>query len=116
MEKRTRFYLILFAVLFVLCAGLFFFLTHFSAGGCVAEIRIDGALYKEIDLNAVAVPYTETITTEYGTNVISVRHGGISVAEADCRDQICVHQGEIADSVVPIVCLPHRLVIQILED
>ena len=34
--------------------------------------------------------------------------------EADCPDQVCVRQGWVQDRTVPIVCLPHRLVIEIV--
>ena len=32
---------------------------------------------------------------------------------ADCPDQVCVHQGWISDSTVPIVCLPHQVIIEV---
>ena len=53
---------------------------------------------------------------EDGYNVIEVERGRIRVAEADCPDQVCVRQGWISNSVVPIACLPHRLVIQLDSD
>ena len=43
-------------------------------------------------------------------------NGGISVTESDCRDHICIEQGEIDNEAVPIVCMPHRLVIEIEGD
>jgi len=39
----------------------------------------------------------------------------VRVAQADCPDQVCVHQGWIADGRVPIVCLPNQLIVQIEE-
>ena len=50
---------------------------------------------------------------ERGSNTIQVEPGRIRVLEADCPDQVCVRQGWISDEVTPIVCLPHRLVIQV---
>lgn len=78
-----------------------------------AQIYQDGELLRTIDLNAVAVPYEFTIECDDGINTIYVEHGAISVKFADCPDQICVNQGSISDSLVPIICLPHRLVIKI---
>lgn len=54
---------------------------------------MDGELYEEIDLMAVALPYDIRIETERGYNIVHVEHGAISVSEADCPDQICVRQG-----------------------
>lgn len=85
-----------------------------SADTHTARIALDGELYDEIDLDAVALPYDITIETEEGYNIIHVEHGQISVSEADCPDQICVRQGAISDSIIPIACLPHRLVIEIV--
>ena len=42
--------------------------------------------------------------------------GAISVTEADCPDGICVRQGKLTTAGVPIVCMPHRLVIEIYGD
>ena len=43
------------------------------------------------------------------------RPGGIRVSFADCPDQICVDQGWLSGGRIPIVCLPHRLVIELVE-
>lgn len=51
-----------------------------------------------------------------GYNVIRVQDGQVSVTEADCPDQVCVRQGEISDDAVPIVCLPHKLVIEVTAE
>ena len=79
-----------------------------------ARVTRDGVLLEEIDLNRVDTPYTLTFEDASGTNTVLVERGRIRVSEADCPDQICVHQGWISDSVIPIVCLPHRLMIEIV--
>lgn len=109
-------WIIIFVVLFLIFSAVFLLLKSFGNAGTVADIYIDGELYKKIDLNAVAAAYDEKIETEYGYNIIHVEHGGISVIEADCRDHICMNQGVINDDAVPIVCMPHRLVIEIEGD
>lgn len=113
MLKSTKFWVILFSVLFVLGAGAFVLLRSGGQAGRIAEVWQDGELIRTIDLDAVVIPYDFTVTGPYGSNTIHVAHGAISVSEADCPDQICVRQGAITDSAVPIVCLPHRLVIKI---
>ena len=79
----------------------------------VARITRDGVLLEEIDLNKVDQPYTLTFEDESGSNTVSVEKGRIRISEADCPDQVCVNQGWIADGTVPIVCLPHRLMVEI---
>lgn len=113
MMKQTKFWVLLFSVLFVLGIGAFLLLRAVGRVGTVAEIRVDGALYDTIDLEAVTVPYSFDIETEYGSNTVSVSHGEIAITAADCPDRLCVKQGTIESDAIPIVCVPHRLVIQI---
>ena len=46
-------------------------------------------------------------------NEVEVRPGCIAIISADCPDKLCVHQGFISDSRLPITCLPNRLVIRL---
>ena len=112
MKQKTLFWPVLFILLAAVGAGVY--LLH-GGSGTQAVIYVDGAVYDTVDLGSVAAAYERTVETEYGRNVIRVSHGAIAVASADCPDKLCVRQGEITDSALPIVCLPHRLVIQIEE-
>ena len=113
MWRKTKFWIVLFSALVVLGGGAFLLLRGADTGARTARISLDGEVYEEIDLNAVAMPYDIRIETELGYNIVHVEHGAISVSEADCPDQVCVDQGWISDGTVPVVCLPNRLVIQI---
>ena len=112
MKRKSLFWAVLLAAI-ALAAGSFY-LWGGGPGG-TAEIYVDGELYDTLDLCAVVIPYEITVETEYGYNTIRVSHGAIAVAEADCKGQDCVRQGTITDGLIPIVCLPHRMVIQIEE-
>ena len=111
MKRKTLFWIGLFAVLAVLGAGIYLF----QGGGTVASVYVDGALYRTVDLRAVAAPYTFTVQTDAGWNTVLVEPGRICVSDADCPNRDCVEQGFIADGAIPIVCLPHKLVIRIEE-
>ncbi len=114
MNKNTRNLLLLLA-LTAAAATAFLLLGPKKVNHPVARITLDGELVKEIDLDEVVVPYSFTLTGAHGlTNTILVEHGRISVRAASCPDQICVHQGTISDGTVPIVCLPNRLIIEIV--
>lgn len=85
-----------------------------SAAACTACIYQNGLLIYSIPLDQVTETYRFTIeAAEGGYNIVEVSPAGISIAEADCPDQICVRQGRISDSLLPITCLPHRLVIEL---
>lgn len=78
--------------------------------GAVAVIYVDGMEYKRLPID------TDTkvsIDTEYGVNVVSVKDGYVDCTEADCKDKLCVNQRKINKVNQTIVCLPHKMVIEI---
>lgn len=111
--QNTKKWIAIFASVFLVCIAAFAILRHFGMQGTVAVIRVDGEVYEKINLDTVTVAYDMEIETEFGYNKIHIGPGSISVTEADCRDGICIKQGEINEAGVPIVCLPHRLTIEI---
>ena len=96
----------------LLCCGALFLPEE---GGTIARITRDGILLHEIDLKKETKQRYIDITAEDGTllNRISVEPGRIRVEHANCPDQVCVKQGWIQDSALPIVCLPNKLLIEI---
>lgn len=80
-----------------------------GAADC-AVVRIDGEVWRRIPLN------TDT-TIIYGDkdrrNVISVEDGRVRMAEANCRDGLCVGKGYIRDYQTVIVCLPNRITVRL---
>lgn len=80
----------------------------------VARITRDGELLEEIQLDKVEESYSFTVEDESGSNTVLVEPGRIRISQADCPDQVCVDQGFISDGTVPIVCLPHKLMIEIV--
>ncbi len=82
-------------------------------GGTVAVITVDGQELARVDLSQVRESYDLPVDTAWGHNTIRIEPGAISVTEADCPDKICVSQGRLTGGGIPIVCMPHRLVIQI---
>lgn len=116
-ENRTA--LILSGILLVLAllSLTAIFAPRRQASGYIAEVYQDGTLLMRIPLDEAAEPYRFTVTSpDGGTNELEVSRGGICVCSADCPDKLCVHQGIISDSRLPIICLPNRLVILLCPD
>lgn len=112
MDKKTKIWIAV--LLSVVLLGLLgFFALSRLGGGTIAVITVDGQEYQRIDLSRVTESYDIEIDTKYGHNTVHVEPGRISVTEADCPDGICVAQGAIDRGGVPIVCMPHRLVVKI---
>ncbi len=114
---KTRTWIILFVVLFLLLSGAVFALYHLDSGGSVANVYQDGVCIQSIDLSTVIGTQTYTFTDADGhENTIEVENGRIRMVSANCPDQVCVDTGWVSSSLKPIVCLPARLVIQIESD
>lgn len=113
--KSTKFWLLLIGALLAVSAAASAVIFHGRLGDATAVISQDGETVRTIDLSRVDEPYSFTMEWEGGCNLIEVERGRIRVAEADCPDQICVRQGWISTGVAPIACLPHRLVIRLVN-
>ncbi|NMD44524.1 MAG: NusG domain II-containing protein [Clostridiales bacterium] len=113
MLKKKFFWIGFFTAIVI--AGIFLHLKlNNGENAKYASIYQDGVLLERIDLNAVVLAYTKKIEfSGGGYNIIEVSPGGIEVIEADCPDQICVSRGRVTKSGLPIVCMPHRLMIEI---
>lgn len=111
--NRKTIVMILALALVVICGVAGFFLMKSQPSGTVAVIYVDTNEYSRIDLSRVKEAYDIIIETRLGRNVIHVEQGAIAITEADCPDQICVHQGRLTGGGVPIICMPHHVVINI---
>ena len=49
-------------------------------------------------------------------NVIICLNGEVRMIESSCPDQICVHHSAICMAGENIICLPHKIVIEIIND
>ena len=111
MRKSNRFWVVTLATAFALCALAALMIWRMPGERPVAQISVDGEVVRTVDLSAVTGEQTFVIETRAGNNTIAVRPSGICVIDADCPDGVCVKQGWLEGGAVPIVCLPHRLVI-----
>ncbi len=110
---RTKVIVFLLAAAVAASAGWILF-RRGEAPSPIARITRDGVLLEEIGLDQVDRPRSFALEDGSGSNTVTVERGRICISEADCPDQICVRQGWISDGTVPIVCLPHRLMIEIV--
>ena len=112
---RTR--KILFAVILVLLisACLSVFILRHSHKQTV-EIVQDGTVLYTFDLNNTENRNIRISAPDGGYNLVQIHDGTICISEADCPDQTCVHMGILQSDYLPIVCLPHKLIVRFAED
>lgn len=112
--KNNKIWIAAIAVFLIVCAALSIYIFASSEKGSVAIVTRDGIEVCRLDLNEETE--MSVISADGGCNIIVVENGTVRVAEADCPDQICVKQGAIDNDSVPIVCLPHKLVIEVTSE
>ena len=86
-----------------------------SREGSQVTITRDGVIYKVCTLSE---NQSVDITDENGmvTNTLLIQNGKAKMIEADCRDQLCVHQKAISIQNENIVCLPNRVVVTVTNE
>ncbi|MCR5666968.1 MAG: NusG domain II-containing protein [Eubacterium sp.] len=81
--------------------------------GNIVRVSVNGETYGEYDLNT-----DQTIEIEIQgeiTNVVLIEDGSVSMKEAQCPDHLCVEQGQIHLANESIICLPNKVVVEILD-
>ena len=113
MSRNTKAVFILILIV-ILSAGMLVIRGAVTSGKKTAVIYQNGEIIREINLDEVSEPIEFTIEGENGqTNDIRAEQGRIRITSASCPDKVCVHQGWIENGVVPIVCLPNKITIEI---
>ena len=109
MKKKD---VILIAVLLIAAIAAHFGIRAFfsNAGGQVV-ITSEGS---EIGTYALDVDNVIEIRTDSGYNKVVISGGQVDVTEADCPDKICADHAPIHYNHETIVCLPHKLVVEVI--
>ena len=87
-----------------------------EASATYAEITIGGKLYKTVSLSENGGEDSFIVHTEQGFNEIEIKGDSIAIIDADCNDKLCLEIGHITDPGESIICLPHKLMIEVKGD
>ena len=103
------------AVLALAAVVLFvcFFVFRSRAAGNTVYITLNGKEYGKYDISN---DLTLEIQSENGVNTVEIKDGKVSVTEADCPDGYCISKGRIWREGETVVCLPHRLVVEVRSE
>ena len=83
----------------------------FSKTGESVRITIDGTVYGTYSLNEdreIPVERDGSVI-----NVVRIEDGSVRMEQATCPDALCIRQGAISRERQTIVCLPHKLVVEV---
>lgn len=80
-------------------------------GGQIVRVTVDGTVTGEYPLNR-----DDTVAIEGvgGSNTLVIEGGQADMTEADCPDKVCVDHAPISHVGESIICLPHKVVVEII--
>ncbi len=105
--------IVLFIILVAIGIGLSVASFMLQSGGSKVVIAVDGKVYGTYSLNK-----EQTIEIEQNGhyNRVEIKDGHVQMMESSCDNQVCVMQGPISTHYIPIVCLPNKVVVEVLDD
>lgn len=107
MLKKYKNDLIVISIIVVIAVLILIFMNLLKEEGNTVFVTIDDEVYKVYDLN-------EDITVELDTgNTLVIKDNEAYVSMSTCRDKVCVNHGRISAIGETIICLPHKLVIEV---
>ena len=109
---KSKTWAIVLAVLFAVSLGTGLMLLQPGETAHRVEILSDGKVLYTLNLDT---DQQITVTTDRGSNTVTIRDGKVAVTEASCPDHYCMHRGW-CEGGAEIVCLPNRLVIRFLRE
>lgn len=106
--------IILIAVVLLLAGAMFVFLYGGDKSGSFVQLEVDGEVVEVLDLKTDT---TRVIETENGgANTFVIKDGTVKMTEANCPDGICKNHKQISRNGESIICLPHKVVITVIND
>lgn len=95
---------------------IFFKTSQKGSKNNYAIIQVDGKIHKKIDLSNVKNNEEVNLNLPNGKNTLLIKNNSIQMKSANCNDALCVKQGNISKVGQTIICLPHKLIIEIKGD
>ena len=109
MLKKYKNDIIVISIIVVIAVFVLVFLNFLKEQGNTVVVTIDDEIYEVYDLN-------EDITVELHTgNTLVIKDNKAYVSASTCEDKVCINHGRISAVGEAIICLPHKLVIEVKE-
>ena len=88
----------------LLIAGAAFGVHEFAGGdgADIVTVKVDGK-----------VTGTYPLAKDGCTNILTIKNGKAKMTDADCPDQLCVHQKAASKNHESIICLPNKVVVEV---
>ncbi len=115
MEKlKKNDILLIVIILIVSVIGYFIIRTIPSQEGNQVKITVNGKIYGIVSLNKDDIIKIED--EKGNNNTIEIKDNYVKMTSASCHDKYCIHQGKISKGNQTIVCLPNKVIIEIINE
>lgn len=114
MTKGVKICLAVVIILFVASGIASFFILR-PTDSTIVQIVQDNKVLYTFDISSETDRSFRIESPDGGWNEVTIADGHISVTDADCPDKTCVKTGVLRSETIPIVCLPHKLVIRFYD-
>ena len=111
-NRKTKNDIILAVIVIAVAATGVLLLNIFKTEGEFAVVKIDGKETERYQLSANTEVVIETENN--GKNTLVIEDGKAFIKNATCPDKICEGHSKISFKGETIVCLPHKVVIEIV--
>ena len=97
-------------LLILVVAGAAYGIHEFagSKGADVVTVKVDGKVTGTYPLDK-----DQKIKINGGTNILTIKNGKAKMTDADCPDQLYVHQKAASKNHESIICLPNKVVVEV---
>ena len=114
--KKIRNDIILVAVILLIAAAGLLAVNFTKQEGSTVLVKIDGEVTESYSINENRTVDIVTGDNNEFLNTLVIEDGKVYMSNADCPDKICKEHRPISYSGETIVCLPHRIVIEITAE
>ena len=113
MNKKSRNDIILVAVILLIAAAGLLLVSLNREAGAFATVKIDGVQTASYPLSAdITVEITSGENGEF-SNTLVIEKGKANISQANCPDKICAGHRAVSYTGETIVCLPHKVIVEI---
>jgi len=112
--KSNKFWLLILGGVVVasaIIALLFWRVAASETPAVQASIYKNGELTRTVGIPLITIRFNVTVQDRSSFNTIEVERGRLRMSDASCPDGVCIRQGWKSGGVMPIVCLPNRVVV-----
>ena len=111
--KKYKFDIILISSL-ILIGGLIIYIISLSSPGKYVAVRVNGEVKATFPLDT---DLEYEIMGESGSiNILKIKDGRAQIESASCPDKLCVNSGSVKYVGQSVICLPNKVVIEILSE